>query len=175
MTLKTAHKIIDDWLPPDTFKSIQDQIVFNPTYPMFLTQGVSHEPGTGERTLTDLNNWSGGYTLYLDHMPSSPLFEDLAQKTFRYFPFMHSLIRARVNFYPRTSEVYEHEPHQDYPFSHNGAVFHLNTNDGYTKLEDGTKVESIENRLVMFDASVWHQSTTTSDQCGRYNIQFNYF
>ena len=171
----TPHQIIDDWLPLEIFKSIQEQIVFNPNYPMFLTQGVSHEPGTGERTLADLNNWSGGYTLYIDHMPCSPLFYDLAHKTFKYFPFMHSLIRARVNFFPRTHEVYEHEPHQDYPFSHNGAVFHLNTNDGYTKLQDGKKIQSIANRLVMFDPSIPHQSTTTSNQCGRYNIQFNYF
>ena len=32
-----------------------------------------------------------------------------------------------------------------------GAIFSLNTCDGYTKFKDGTKVESVANRIVIFD------------------------
>jgi len=50
----------------------------------------------------------------------------------------------------------------------------LNTNDGYTIIGD-EKVESIENRLLRFDATKMHHSTTCTDQQYRANINFNYF
>ena len=68
----------------------------------------------------------------------------------------------------------EHSEHSDYPFSHKGALFSLNTCDGYTKFNDGTKVESVANRIIFFDASKNHQSTTTSNAKLRYNINFNF-
>ena len=80
----------------------------------------------------------------------------------------------KVNFYPRTDDIVYHKKHTDLPFEHTGALFYLNTNDGLTVLEDGTKIESIENRILLFDASRPHHSTTTSDQTRRMNINFNY-
>ena len=44
-----------------------------------------------------------------------------------------------------------------------------------TEEQDGTKIESIENRLLIFDASRMHNSTTTTSFEGRYNINVNYF
>ena len=91
---------------------------------------------------------------------------------------MHALIRVKVNYYNSTPEVVEHCKHYDYPampLPHKGAILYLNTNDGFTRLEDGTKIESIENRLLVFDASKMHNSTTTTSFEGRYNINVNYF
>ena len=91
---------------------------------------------------------------------------------------MHALIRVKVNYYNSTPEVVEHCKHYDYPampLPHKGAILYLNTNDGFTRLQDGTKVESIENRLLVFDASKMHNSTTTTSFEGRYNINVNYF
>ena len=65
--------------------------------------------------------------------------------------------------------------HIDYPFPHKGAILSLNTCNGYTKLEDGTKVDSVANRILLFDASTPHCSTTTSDTTARFNININYF
>ena len=36
------------------------------------------------------------------------------------------------------------------------SILYINTNDGYTKFEDGTIVESVENRLVTFDSRMKH-------------------
>ena len=77
--------------------------------------------------------------------------------------------------YPNTQEIYEHGKHTDYDFSHKAAILYINTCDGYTKLADGTKIDSVENRMLLFDASTPHQSTTTSNTTARFNINFNYF
>ena len=50
----------------------------------------------------------------------------------------------------------------------------MNTNDGYTKFEDGTKVESVANRMVTFPNSMKHTGTTTSNSEYRLVINFNY-
>jgi len=54
-------------------------------------------------------------------------------------------------------------------------LFYLNTNDGLTVLEDGTEIKSIENRILLHDASKPHHSTTCTDADRRVNINFNYF
>ena len=64
--------------------------------------------------------------------------------------------------------------HEDYPFNHIAGLFSLNDNDGYTIFEDGTKVESVANRLVTFPSQTKHAGTTCSDQVSRVVINFNY-
>jgi len=68
----------------------------------------------------------------------------------------------------------EHGQHVDYDFPSHAAIYSLNTCNGFTRLQDGTKVDSIANRLLIFDGSEVHNSSTTTDQKGRYNINFNY-
>jgi hypothetical protein len=55
------------------------------------------------------------------------------------------------------------------------TVFSLNTCDGFTSLEDGTKIESIENRLLLFDSNKPHASSTCTNAKARFNMNFNYF
>ena len=65
--------------------------------------------------------------------------------------------------------------HFDLSFPHKGAIFYVNTNDGFTVLEDGTEIKSIENRVLLFDPSTKHHSTTCTDKKVRITINFNYF
>ena len=85
-----------------------------------------------------------------------------------------SLIRIKINYYPRTSKIVHHKNHRDWDFKHKGAIFYLNESDGLTVLEDGTEIESIPNRLLLLDSSRPHHSTTTTNVNRRLNINFNY-
>ena len=58
---------------------------------------------------------------------------------------------------------------------HLAGIFSLNTCDGYTKFENGTKIESIANRFFLFDGSTKHASTTTTNVPARFNINFNFY
>ena len=55
------------------------------------------------------------------------------------------------------------------------SIFYVNTNNGYTKFEDGTKVESVANRMVTFPANMKHTGTSCTDEKIRVVINFNYF
>ena len=86
-----------------------------------------------------------------------------------------ALIRAKANLYLNQGiGVKEHATHTDYPFEHKGALYCLNTCDGYTKIGD-EKIPSVANRIIFFDASKPHCSTSCSDAKTRMNININYF
>jgi hypothetical protein len=88
-----------------------------------------------------------------------------------------SIIRIKANFYTKGSEKNPivHGFHQDFTYPHQAAIFYINTNNGFTILEDGTKIESIANRLLLFDGSRNHSSTDCTDAQCRINIGFNFF
>ena len=54
------------------------------------------------------------------------------------------------------------------------GVFYMNTNNGYTKFEDGTIIESVANRFVTFPNHTEHTGTSTSDSDYRLVVNFNY-
>ena len=87
----------------------------------------------------------------------------------------NALIRVKGNLYPNLNIDIKNAYHIDYEFEHKGAIFYVNTNNGKTILEDGTEIDSVENRLLIFDASKPHCSTHCTDEKIRVNINFNYF
>ncbi len=85
-----------------------------------------------------------------------------------------ALIRIKVNCYPCTEKIIHHEKHTDFSFSHKGAIFSLNDCDGGTYINEQF-IESKANRILFFDPSIPHNSTSTTKKEGRININFNYF
>lgn len=86
-----------------------------------------------------------------------------------------ALIKVKANLYPNVGRFVENAFHTDQKYPHNGALYYVNTNNGYTGLEDGTKIESVANRLLRFDSSKPHHSTHCTDQKIRITININYF
>ena len=91
----------------------------------------------------------------------------------------YAMMRVKANLIPHTPEIEKHDFHTDFVGSildnmYTG-VYYVNTCDGYTEFEDGTKVESVENRIVFFDGSIPHNSSTCTDQKVRAVISINYF
>ena len=166
------ERIIDNFLPQEEFESLQEAIVFNSKFPFHFAQVT--KSSSSEK---DYWNWYGIHLLYNFDVPNSPYFESIYQlfiPRFKDWGMCESLIRIKANFFPYTETLKEHHPHQDYPFFNTGAIYSLNTCDGFTRMADGSKVDSVANRIVFFDASSSHNSTTTSDCAARYNINFNF-
>ena len=101
-----------------------------------------------------------------------------------------SLYRIKANLLTKTLNIIENEFHidiGDYDDENKKtifpeklkqwttSIFYINTNNGYTKFEDGTKVESVANRLVTFPADMKHLGTSCTDEKIRVVINFNYF
>jgi hypothetical protein len=161
------YNIIDSALSQEEFENIKN-FMLNSNFPWNLTPVVTNEkenlPVTASYYFTH-EFWSGFHT-----EPQSQVFAPILNLL-----ECRAMIRIKANLYPSTETIIHHDDHYDYEFSHRAAIFYLNTNNGLTVFEDGTEVESIENRLLIFDASVLHHSTTCSDDKCRVNVNFNFF
>jgi hypothetical protein len=161
------HKIIDNALSQEEFENIKN-FMLNSGFPWNLTPVVTNEkenlPVTASYYFTH-EFWSGFHT-----EPQTQIFAPILNLL-----ECKAMMRIKGNLYPSTETIIHHDNHTDYDFSHRGAIFYLNTNNGLTILEDGTEVKSIENRLLIFDASKPHHSTTCSDDKCRVNVNFNFF
>lgn len=183
------YKIIDDFLPQKEFQDIQTYLmndvknisdIDKKTRPPI---GWAYNPNIVKPTHYEgLNNPNSSSQnvkhFYMVHMVYlvnvlSPLYDKLISILNKLD--VKALMRIKCNLYPNSETIYEHETHADFPFSHKTAILSVNTCDGYTKLNDGTKIGSVANRVLLFDSSIPHQSTTTSDTTARFNINFNYF
>jgi len=86
------------------------------------------------------------------------------------------LYRAKVNCYPRFSEHIKTSMHVDMNDTpHKVALYSVNTNNGYTLFENGTKVESVENQMVIFDGHLKHCSVGQTDEKIRVNVNINFW
>ena len=161
--------VIDNFLNDDDLNIVKDDLF---KAPLYLQNRVS-----GENDSNSYWDYYFSYGLYIHNKPRSKVFDnvyDMFIPKFQKYGSVKSLLRIKLNFYPHTETLKEHGPHVDYDFSCYGAIFSLNTCDGFTRLNDGTKIDSVENRLLVFDPSLKHNSTTTTNSSGRWNINFNF-
>ena len=86
------------------------------------------------------------------------------------------LIKVKANMTMATPSIYEYGMHTDvgHGLESKTAVFYLNTNDGYTLFENGSKVESIANRAVIFDEKIRHTGTSCTNAKRRVVLNINY-
>jgi len=93
---------------------------------------------------------------------------------------MSAIVRIKANAITQTEELVVFDsafhcdfgPHADDMMT---GIYYVNTNDGYTLFEDGTKVESVANRFVKFPATLMHTGTSCTDDYRRIVINFNYY
>ena len=84
--------------------------------------------------------------------------------------------RLKVNSVIKQPEHMLHGWHKDQPDEDiKIAIYYLNTTNGYTLLEDGTKVSSVANRLVMFNNTIVHTCVSQTDVHRRVVININYY
>ena len=59
------------------------------------------------------------------------------------------------------------------PQKHMVALFSINNNNGYTLFENGDKILSKENQLILFNGDLKHCSVAQTDENVRINININ--
>ena len=164
--MNTTPTIIDNFLDQDYFDHLKN-CVFSTQFPWVFCQEVANLGEMNDEhfffthRLFDRLEPLSSFMKELDHL----IVHDLEVK---------SLIRARINLYTNIGKLLEHDYHQDFKYPHKTAVLYFNTCDGYTGFGDN-KVESVENRVVLFDGSNEHYSTTCTDQKVRVVLSVSYF
>ncbi len=171
--------VVDNFLPEKQFKELTD--IFMDTNTMwYRTPGIADDSKTMD-ILNPLDNYMFAHLVYAGYKPSSNSFDQVADII---IPVMQkklgnefrSVMRIKVNMYPRTETVQTHPFHSDtnqVP-GLRGLLLTFNTCDGYTGFADGTQVDSIANRAIFFDSTERHHSTSCSNASFRMNMNINY-
>ena len=160
----------DNFLPEKQFKDLRD-VIMGSNMPWFYNKRIleEHKDETApfQFTHTLFNSDTSNAPLSEAASLFYPLFEQMGLKT---------MLKAKLNCGIRTSEHIEGGWHTDTPEDqiHKTAVFFFNTNNGYTKFEDGTIVESVENRLAEFDSNLSHTGVSHTDTQVRVVLNLNY-
>lgn len=162
----SEFKIIDDFLHPNDAEKLQE-VVMSPMFSWgFADKIAGNESGYSNQDIYFL------HTIYDGYSPCSDLWNMMMP--FLDFLKPKALIRAKVNMYLPTDELYHHSKHEDQPYPHYGALYYINDNDGVTTMHDGTQIESVANRLVLFDSSLTHSSSSCTNASRRLTMNFNY-
>lgn len=182
-------KIIDNFLDAGEFEGVRSDIT-SPTWPWYHCENITF---ADNKTYKDSDRSQFIYVLYSEHMWMGAGQRLVAPFMRRLRPL--SLFRVKANLQPKTDKVLENCMHTDIGSWVEEAenfmeeencqtwtplremvtgVFYVNSNDGETRFEDGTCVESVANRMVLFPANTMHTGTTCTDEKCRIVINFNY-
>jgi hypothetical protein len=165
------YKIIDNFLEKEEFYKFQKEIFNTNGVPWYyrnsqLTETPDDIDDLGYFSLCFFNNFSNdfnGFNYFL-----YKIYEKLKCK---------ALIQSRANLVLRQNEIKKLYFHTDYPFKCNTAILYMNTNNGATLLDENKKIkiDSVENRMVIFDSQIKHCSLIQSNDKRRIVININYF
>jgi hypothetical protein len=162
------YTVTDNFLSDEDFLKLKNAILGNEFPWYFLSTKVDFENSDHK------NNFQFTHNFYSDYKANSTCIELINPILKIINP--SAILRIKGNLTPITDTHILYDFHTDIKnVNAETAVFYVNTNDGYTLFEDGTKVKSVENRLLRFKSDTSHTGTSCTDQKVRCVINFNYY
>ena len=171
--MENDFRVNDNFLTEQDFGTIRDTITageFQWSFSQYVDSS-NEEPTPGQFV----------HTVYFGSVPCSQFYNSLVPIIEQKFS-ISVLYRIKMNLQPRLPEPFTYMFHSD--LSHDfeeevashwsTAILYINTNNGYTEFENGEKVESVANRLVMFPSNIKHRGVTQTDEQTRIMINFNF-
>jgi len=163
-------KIIDNFLSDGDFVKLQSTMLSD-AFPWYY--GNYKVMDKEEYGFDEKYNFQFVHMFYMRHTIVSSGMDLLSPIIQKINP--SAIVRIKANLTPITNEKIVYDMHRDYEFEGKTAIFYINTNNGNTIFEDGTEIESIENRLIIFDSKKYHTGTSCTDEKVRCVINFNYY
>ena len=163
-------KVIDDFLSPSEYEQVRDYLLGTHIRWKFNNRKVYKDDGQIQFTHRCFEPQRFPVAIERTMKELDPLMIKLVSD--------HNLdlmVRIKVNMEPKTAEPVESCLHTDTNQYNKTAIYYVNTNNGYTRFKDGTKVNSIANRIVIFDAQTEHGGVTQTDEQVRVVVNINYF
>ena len=165
--------IKENFVPQDFFTKMQS-LMLGEEFPWYLSRPISEDLDP-DHLCNPLNNVQLCHTFWFIDKPVSPYYNVCIKPFVKALGIRH-LIRIKLNLNLRTENIIKHGFHVDNNYDDSlTSILYLNTNDGYTEFENGTKVESVENRLVTFDTPLKHTGTTCTNKKYRLTLNLNYY
>ena len=161
----------DDFLNPQDFGALKQHLGPGGDFPWKLSPRINSN---------DQKNDDMYFATLIYHSYDDGWYNDIDRRFFKIITsklYIESLFRIKCNLYfpSKSGKVQHHASHKDANFKHQGALFYLTTCDAPTTMADGTEIESIENRLLLFDPATQHFSSSPTNSPYRVTINFNYF
>ena len=166
--------VYDNFLPAHEFGDLKSYLGPDGLFPWTLSGRINAMQTENEQHYFATNvfhsnhppreQWNNGVDLSKFFYITSKLYVDGFQR-----------IKANLYFPSNTGKVTHHAPHVDSDFKHNGALFFTQTCNAPTTMYDGTEIESVENRLLLFDPTTPHSSSSPTNAPYRVTINTNYF
>ena len=167
-------EVIDEFLDSSQFESLYD-FMMGDEIPWYFNSYVDYATGD-YRFIDDPDNYQFVHNFYTigkeSHSYLLPTLAPIIEKI-----NCKKLLRVKSNLNPRTSNHIKRNFHIDSDRTwnkHKTSILYINTNNGWTEFEDGSKVNSVSNRMVIFDGHIRHAGVTCTDEKARILINFNY-
>ena len=164
-------KVVDDFLDYEEFQPIYE-LMMGSDFPWFFNDFVNDEEDSG------YDEFQFTHSFYRSR--ERGIVGSISNESSLLIPCLdklnvHVLARMKANLNVRRDEVKQlGDFHIDFK-DMKTAIFYINTNNGYTLFEDRTKIESVSNRMVIFDSNMKHTGYNCSDKKKRVLINFNYY
>ena len=154
-------EIIDNYLPEDVFNTLQE-LLLSSGFPWFYNDYIVEQ--------TPIN-----YQFVHVFKPDSPYTKLITPLFVKIKP--KEIMRCKLNLRPITQQHEQSPYHIDqtkYP-KYKIAIYYINTNNGYTIFEHNKQqVESIANRMLIFDGHLRHAGSSCTDAKRRVLLNLNY-
>ena len=167
--MQDYYKITDNFLDTGTFNTLSNELLM-PSFPWYPSS-IDAEEHEGNK----LRNMQFVHYFYENNMAMDgcnilfPLVKKIDPL---------AVLRIKGNITLQHDTQLKHNLHVDITNTTNPTVmvsiFYMNTNNGWTEFENGDKVESVANRIIIFDSDTIHTGTTCTDEKVRVLINFNY-
>lgn len=155
-------QVIDNFLSEEDFRNLKS-VLTGSRFPWYFLDGTDYE---NDGTHQFVYSFYGPFSWIGDSSLVEPLVKKLDPL---------ALIRIKANLQPPTHKIVVNKFHTDVgdePVK--TAIFYVNTNDGKTIFKTGEEINSVENRMVVFDQQLFHTGTTCTGTFPRIVINFNY-
>ncbi len=165
--------LYDNFLGTQTFHELQEYVMFQ-DFPWYYQDGkVMSNP-------TDQDDFRFGHVVYTPHngivtQCGYDLYNLIA-------PIINTCDAAAVTRVKLNCDIRSEKPFvSGYHVDNNWAesqhawtgIFYLNNNNGYTEFETGYKIESVENRLLLFRSHLKHRGVSQTDTSRRVVLNIN--
>lgn len=160
------YKIIDNFLEKESLNNLNNIFESKEELPWFYRENM----------VGSNDNHYFTHSFYNYHTIRSPFFS-LVEPILKKLNAI-SLIEVRANLFLKGEIPYESSWHTDYNYSNSKtAILYLTTCNAKTILdkEKQYKIDSIENRILIFDCLTLHKVICQTDKKRRIIININYF
>ena len=159
-------KVIDDFLPSGNIREIY-QVMMGGTFPWHYNPTIDYEGQVTDK-------------FQFTHSVMNPERGERSEAFGLLYPIIGELnvkhlLRVKANLNVRGDGKNIGEYHNDVTVpTAKTAIYYVNTNNGGTEFANGKRVDSVENRIVIFDSSLKHRGVSCTDEKTRVVVNINY-